>query len=141
MIVAVTVIILRPQRIVLSNAVTGEKYAEYKLPDDGTFSVTFIHSVNKTPVSDIYEVRDGDIYLTGTVYYDFGAGVPTEVRESESLTYGPDGEMIISNMDTMIPRLIYVVGTVSDHVLEIDGTEVSLRDMCGRNSKVLFTVK
>ncbi|MCF0121103.1 MAG: DUF1850 domain-containing protein [Oscillospiraceae bacterium] len=97
--------------------------------------------MNKTPVTDVYEVRGKEIYLVRTIYYGFGAGVPTEIEAGQSLTYGDDGEMIISGMDMAVPHLVYVVGTVSDHVLNISGEDISLREMCGRNSKVLFSVR
>lgn len=131
---------LAPAKLILEDARTGEKYGDFPLREN-TFSVTFIHSVNKSPVSDIYEVRNGQIYVTGTVYYGFGAGVPTELTQYETLTFGDDGEMIISGMELKIPELIYVVGTVSDHILSVNGEEYSLRDMCGRNSAVKFKIE
>ncbi len=147
MVIAVALIILttvfntpNTQTLVLSNSKTGEVYGSYPL-EDATFSVTFVHSVNKSPVSDIYEVKDGIIYMTGTIYYGFGAGVPDELAEGQELTFGENGEMIISNMDLRIDDLVYVVGTVSDHVLKIGDEEIGLRDLCGRNSSVSFKIK
>lgn len=127
-------------QLVLTNNETGEKYATYPLTD-GTFSVTFVHSVNKSPVSDIYEVRDGVIYMTSTVYYGFGAGVPDEIPADQTLTFGDNGEMIITGMDLKIDDLVYVVGTVYDHILEINGEEINLKDLCGRNNPVKFEIK
>ena len=47
---------------------------------DGTqFSVTFIHSVHKSPLTDYYEIHGKDIYVIKTKYFDFGAGVQTEL--------------------------------------------------------------
>jgi len=128
------------QKLELKDTKTGEIYGSFRL-EDNTFSVTFVHSVNKSPVTDIYEVRDGSIFMTGTVYYGFGAGVPTELEGEQTLTYGENGEMIISDMDLKIPNLVYVVGTVSDHVLTINNEEISLRDLCGQNSSVTFVIK
>lgn len=112
-----------------------------KIPinDGEEFSVTFVHSVNQSPVTDVYEIRQGQIYLVRTIYYDFGAGVPTELYGNQTFSFGKNGEMIISDMDTYIPNLIYIVGTVSDHTLSVNGGEkISLRDTCGRNSPVKF---
>lgn len=141
-VVALMIIMLQSMnlhQLVLMDAKTGEYYKSFRLKDN-TFSVTFIHSVNKSPVTDIYDVVHDDIHMTGTIYYGFGAGVPTELQGNEKLSYGPNGEMIISDMDLPIPNLIYVVGTVSDHILEINGEKYSLRDLCGKNSKVLFKI-
>lgn len=47
--------------------------------------------------------------------------------------------MIVSGFDREMPWLSYIVGTVSDHVLTIHGEAVSLRELCGKNSKVEFS--
>ena len=61
--------------------------------------------------------------------------------KGQHFAYGENGEMIISGYDMYIPDLIYVVGTVSDHVLAIGEDEISLRDLCGRNAKVRLAVR
>lgn len=127
--------------LILKDTDTGSEYASYPVEIGSRFSVEFIHSVNKSPVRDIYEVRgDGDIYVIETDYYAFGAGVQTELNPGEVLEYGDDGSMRVENINIRIPELIYVVGTVSDHVLSIDDSDISLRDLCGRNSSVSFSV-
>ena len=144
-IVAAVAVILwilpRGERLVLSDRDNGRVYARYAVSDGDVFSVTFVHSVNKTPVSDVYEVRNGSMVLTGTVYYSFGAGVPDELNEGETLTIREDGAMVVTGMDQDLNGVVYAVGTVSDHVLEIGGEQISLRDLCGRNAKVSFTVR
>ena len=76
-----------------------------------------------------------------TVYYGFGAGVQTELEEGQKLEYGDDGSMIITGFDRKMDDLVYFVGTVSDHILTLeDGEEISLRDLCGRNAMVRFSL-
>ena len=128
--------------LVLSSAKTGEVYARYPVHTSDTFSIGFIHSVNKSPVTDYYEIRPDGIYVVKTVYYGFGAGVQTELEEGQKLEYGDDGSMIITGFDRKIDDLVYYVGTVSDHTLTLeDGKEISLRDLCGRNAKVRFALE
>ncbi len=127
--------------LVLFNADTGNRYAALNISEGDEFSVTFIHSVNKSPVSDVYEIRDGKIFLTGTVYYGFGAGVPTDLEPGQTLDYGDEGEMIISGMDTEMADLSYIVGTVYDHILTLNGEEYNLTQLCGKNSVVAFDYK
>jgi hypothetical protein len=50
------------------------------------------------------------------------------------------GAMVISGIDREIPKFLIFVGTVSDHILTIDGKEISLRNLCGRNAKVVFEI-
>lgn len=146
LIVAAAVLILAgsgPEfELTLSNAETGQVYGSFPVDEGDVFSVEFIHSVNQSPVIDHYEIREGgDIYVTETHYFAFGAGVQTELNPGEYLEYGEDGSMQVKNINKHIPSLIYVVGTVSDHVMKIDGQEISLRELCGRNNKVLFTTR
>ncbi len=147
LIVAAAVLIILASKksayLTLTNAATGAVFETYPVQTGDRFAVEFIHSVNKSPVCDIYEVRgDGDIYVVETVYYAFGAGVQTELNPGETLEYGDDGSMHIKNIDRRIPQLIYVVGTVSDHILTLPGStdEISLRELCGKNTSVLFEI-
>lgn len=128
--------------LVLSSAKTGEIYARYPVRISDTFSVGFIHSVNKSPVTDFYEIRKDGIYVVKTVYYGFGAGVQTQLEEGQTLEYGDDGSMIITGFEKKMDDLIYFVGTVSDHTLTLEsGEEISLRDLCGRNAMVRFSLE
>ena len=111
--------------LVLRNGDTNAEYARFRVKEGDEFSVMFIHSVNKYPLTDVYEIRDHKIYVIRTIYNNFGAGVQTE--------------MVVSGFDKEMPYLSYIVGTVSDHTLTLHGKEISLRDLCGRNSKVEFS--
>ena len=134
----VIISISKDKKLVLKDLDTGKIYAKYQLVEGDTFSITFVHSVNKSPVTEVYQIKDGRIYLEQCLYYAFGAGVATTLEGEQTLSYGENGEMIISNINTVMTDLIYVVGTVSDHVLEFQNTEISLRELCGQNSSVSF---
>ena len=129
------------ETLTITDVDSGKEYAALTLPANREFSITFIHSVNKSPVTDVYIAKDDEIYLDRTLYYGFGAGVPTTISEGQHFAYGENGEKNISGYDMYIPDLIYVVGTVSDHVLAIGEDEISLRDLCGRNAKVRLAVR
>lgn len=126
-----------PPLLLLRDAESGRVFASYELHKEH-FGVSFIHSVNKTKVLEIYGVEGDEIYLEACIYYSFGAGVAEELPEGWELELGESGEMIISNIHKRIDRLSYVIGTVSDHILEIEGKERSLRELCGRNAKLIF---
>ena len=125
--------------LVLSDKESGQVYATYPVENGDTYAVEFVHSVNKSPVRDVYEIRAGEIWNTQCIYYGFGAGVEEELGEGETLSYGENGEMIISNISKKMDNLVIVVGTISDHTLYLGDETISLRDLCGRSSKVLFT--
>ena len=111
------------------------------LKDGDSFSVTFRHSVNKSDVTEIYQRRGKEIWLTGCVYYGFGAGVAEELDPSWTLEMGDHGEMILGNIEMKMNDLTYIVGTVYDHILEINGEKIILNELCGKNAKVHFSIK
>ena len=117
---------------------SGKIYAQYESEEGATFSVSFIHSVNKSAVEEGYYIKGTDIYLDTCLYSAFGAGVATEIEEGQTLSYTDDGKMFISGFNREMDNLSYIVGTVSDHILKINDMEISLRDLCGRNSVVKF---
>ena len=131
-------IFFRPEYLELSDSETGKVYRRFAVRDGSEFSVTFVHSVNKSPVTDVFVIRDGRIYADRTIYSSFGAGVQTTLEGEEKLTYDDKGNMIVSGFDTVFPEVKYIVGTVYDHVLEINGEKISLTELCGRNAHVRF---
>ena len=135
------VFLLREPKLVLSNDESGKVYARLPLKDGDSFSVTFRHSVNKSDVTEIYQRRGREIWLTGCVYYGFGAGVAEVLEPGWTLENGDNGEMIIGNIGMKMNDLTYIVGTVYDHILEINGERIVLNDLCGKNAKVHFSIK
>ena len=131
--------------LTLRNRDTGEVYDRYRMNEGDRFSVTFIHSVNKYPLTDTYEIENRSIYVEETTYCSFGAGVQTELNPGETLgkvyVDRPDYHgwaMVIGNIHQDRTNVVYIVGTVYDHVLSVNGDEVSLHDLCGRNAPVRF---
>ena len=131
----------RGVKLVIADQETERIYKEFPVEDGDEFSVEFIHSVNKSPVRDIFVIRDEKIYADRTVYSAFGAGVQTEIEEGQTLEYDEEGNMIVSGFDIEFPKVKYIVGTVSDHVLEIRGESISLTALCGRNAHVYFELR
>jgi len=124
--------------LILKNGDTGKVIMTFPVKEKDEFSITFVHSVNKSPVTDVYQIQNGKIYVVRTVYYAFGAGVQTEIEEGQKLEYGQDGSMTVSGFNRPMDNLSYIVGTVSDHTLQIGGEIFSLRELCGRNTTVKF---
>ena len=137
---AVIFIQLRADYLVLYNADTGERYLTEKAEQGFEFSVEFIHSVNKTPVKDTYRIDEGKIRAYSTTYRSFGAGVQTQLEEGQKMTVDKDGNMIITGFDITYDPLRYIVSAAYDHVLFIGDRQISLRETCGKNTRVVFEV-
>ena len=127
--------------LVLCYSDTDEIIESFEVDEGSEFSVEFIHSVNQSPVKDVFRIENGQIVADRTIYSAFGAGVQTEIEDGQTLEFDEDGNMVVSGFDIVFPRVDYLVGTVSDHILEIQGESISLRDLCGRNAHVYFEVR
>ena len=137
---AVSLKALSADYLTLYDSDTGKKHITVKAEEGMMFSVEFIHSVNQTPVRDTYVIENGEICAYSTLYRSFGAGVQTALEGEQKMTYDDEGNMIITGFDITYDPLRYVVGTVSDHILTLDDEEISLRDTCGRNARVVFEI-
>lgn len=127
-------------KLVICDKDSGKIYAEYDISAGDEFSVSFIHSVNLTEVTDLYYVDGDAIVCDGCTYSSFGAGMPTEWEESWQISYD-DNKINISGLNIKQKEFTYIVGTVYDHVLHINGTDVVLNDMCGKNAEITLKVK
>ncbi|EMR07744.1 hypothetical protein C772_00072 [Bhargavaea cecembensis DSE10] len=74
--IAVVMLLLSLSIRVSAIRVTTDGWQE-DIPAD-RFEVGWIHSVEKEPWFETYEVRDGKLYLTETRFKTFGAGVPSD---------------------------------------------------------------
>lgn len=126
--------------VVMTNAETDEVYFQQPLEADGVFSVSYIHSVNKSNVEEYYRMEDEKLYLFRARYRAFGAGVATELEEGQTLSY-EDGYMIIENIHYQIPDLVYRVGTVSDPLIHIGTQTWHMKDLAPSLTSVRFTIQ
>jgi hypothetical protein len=72
-----------------------------------------------------------------TLFYNFGAGMQTDLQEGQQLTRQGDA-LVISGFTQSFNELNFIVGTVSDHIFFFGDEKISLRDLCGRNAHITF---
>ncbi|MDR0376631.1 MAG: DUF1850 domain-containing protein [Spirochaetaceae bacterium] len=139
--------------LAVRDAETGRLYGKWPLGEIPTgeaaedaprFSVEFIHSVNNSPVRETFVVgRGGGITVLEARFYSFGAGMPSAPGEAGSVL-SRDGDALVARgfagENAERRELNYIVGTVSDHLLYINGETVSLRALCGRNAHIKIQV-
>lgn len=115
----------------------------YPIDENDHFSIEFIHSVNKSPVVEYYKIdKKGNLYVYKTIYYNYGAGVPTDIEGDETISYGEDGSMIIDNINRKINNLTYYLSDISDHVLKInDSDPISLWGIFGQNETIHIDIR
>ena len=114
---------------------SGKVYGKWPLDETGEFAVEFIHSVHQSPVRETFKTEGKMIKPMAVRFYSFGAGMQSDLEEGWKLDRDGDA-MVISGFSASFKELNYIVGTVSDHILYINGGVYSLRDLCGRNAHI-----
>lgn len=124
------------QYLYVSDMRTNDYLKAWRLKDGDTFTVKYTHSVQLTPVWEVYEIRDGGIFLTETVFQSFGAGLPSTSPYDFEIT---DQGFRLYNIDMKITDLIYRVGAVrANHSLIINGKEYPFFDFAEPGEGIKF---
>ena len=124
----------------LRDDTTGKMVFSGHIAEDGIFSVSYLHSVNKSEVEEYYRCSDNQILLDSVRYATFGAGMATEVEPPQTLEM-IDGVMWIKNFDRPIGRLSYNVGVVCNNTLHFNGADIRLDKLAKPRSSVTFSLK
>ena len=129
----------KTQHLLLINERTGKLLYEVEAIDGTEFSIVYIHSVNKSPVTEYYQVIDGQIYLIALRYASFGAGMPTELTEGLVMSRENDS-ILITGYDRHIPYLCYVISRIDGHSLDIGGVSTALNTLDKPGEQILFVI-
>ena len=89
------------------------------------FIISYTHSVNRGRVRDYYIIKSKYIILSKTRFISYGAGIPEpekrqKFRETEDY-------IEISDINRKIDNLYLFVGTIANHIIEIDGEKIELK--------------
>ena len=125
--------------LTIVNTDSGKVYDRKLIELNGEFSIEFIHSVNQSPVCETFRIEGNEIKPASVRFYSFGAGMQTELEEGLRMNRDDDA-FIITGFNSSFTELNYIVGTVSDHILYVNGERISLRDLCGRNAHITLRI-
>ena len=130
----------------IKDSASGRIYGQWPLQEAGEFAIEFIHSVNLSPVRETFINEEKMIRLFSVHFSSFGAGMQTELEEGLVLKRdeetGQTGfAYIITGFSASFRELYYIVGTVSDHLLFLNGETVSLRELCGKNAQITIRIR
>ncbi|MCP4718404.1 MAG: DUF1850 domain-containing protein [Desulfobacteraceae bacterium] len=92
--------------LVITQFPEGRELARWELGRKKGFSLSFIHSVSKTLVVDVYEVRINSIVQTREYFRTHGAGLPSNFDEPHGLSWEKNGDNFILHMERPIPKLV-----------------------------------
>ncbi|MFD2741552.1 DUF1850 domain-containing protein [Sulfitobacter aestuarii] len=118
----------------------GESIARYALTDDNSFSLGFIHSVSRTPVRDLYVLRDGAILQTGEIFEAHGAGLPSLGNDLDATGFRHEEGRFILDLDRQIGEMIVRIQREFKNTLYI-GSEIIPLAPLGRSALLISGCK
>ncbi|WP_202935050.1 DUF1850 domain-containing protein [Halorussus amylolyticus] len=85
----------RDRLLVVADAETGDRLLAVPVSGGTTVALDYTHSVEKTPVRDVYEVNDTELEMVRMEFESFGAGLPSRadvnVTENGTFVFDPEG--------------------------------------------------
>lgn len=105
--------------LVVADADSGERLFEVPVDQGDEVTIAYTHSVEKTPIRDVYVVDGSSLRADRSVFHSFGAGLPTEGVERTEEGYVVEGSEIHD-------RLRVTPGTIAGHELVVDDDRYDL---------------
>lgn len=97
-IIGILFYIYRPTQLIVADMNTEEVLFSKKVEQGERFEITYIHSVERSPVKEIFEVRGQDIYTMESHTESFGAGMPYTGEKIEM----KDGKFVIKDINRKV---------------------------------------
>ncbi len=124
--------------LVIEDTESGEIVWQKKLNNDMKFAIKYLHSVERTPVWEYFKVEDGEIFLTGTRYQSYGAGLPFLKKHNYVVK---DDYFIISGIDDKLNNIPLRVSDYAKHRFIYNNTEYRLYKLLKPQSLALIKVE
>ena len=105
------------------------------------FEVTFIHSLNKSPVTDHIEYDGNELIVRKSVFKTFGGGIPVPSDGIGTELIKTDSGYELIGIDKRMPGFTVITQVYPDHRIAMGGREASLLSLAGSGAAVEISVK
>ena len=113
-------------QMVISSFPENSILLEIPLEAGNQFSLSFIHSVSKTRVTDVYEIRRKEIIQTQELFSAHGAGLPSSPDEPYGIKWEKQGSQFVLYMERPIPKLVVRTDKNYENRLHVSGQTINL---------------
>ncbi|WP_236784662.1 DUF1850 domain-containing protein [Alteribacter salitolerans] len=105
--------------LVISDQENDQIFVEEQITEGQQITLSWIHSVEKTPWSEIYDVTEkGQLVLTETEFESFGAGVDF----SGGTMTVEDGKVVVKDIDQPVESITWIHSQNAEHTVRIGET-------------------
>ncbi len=102
--------------LVVSNQRTGQTYLQIPADEVSRVELSWVHSVEKTPWRENYELSSSGMQLTDVYLKSYGAGAPADIGGTTTLE---DGEIHISGLQKELDQVTWVHSHDANHQLTV----------------------
>ncbi|MGD9824310.1 DUF1850 domain-containing protein [Desulfobacter sp.] len=113
-------------QLVVATFPGNEVLMQVPLGTETQFSLSFIHSVSKTRVIDVYEIRGKEIIQTREYFSAHGAGLPSSPDEPDGIRWGKQGSQFVLYMARPMPKLVVRTDKNYENRLKVPGLTINL---------------
>lgn len=113
-------------QIVVSNQESGEVYYTMPATDGTKIELSWIHSIEKEPWIEIYEIDEGKLFLQEIILEGYGAGVPSDPG---GVTTIENGVIHTRDIHRELPELRWVHSHNTSHTLVVGDHTISTDDI------------
>lgn len=109
--------------LVVEDVDTGERYVAEPVETGSTVELRYVHSVEKTPVTDVYRVDGETLVNTRMEFESYGWGLPAQVNVTNvngTFVYDPPEPI------TTLESLSVSPGRIANHTLVVDDRQIDL---------------
>jgi len=140
--IAATVIIMPLfNRFTVSDGKTGEIVFIESTSKIKEFHISFLHSVNRTPVNEYYRISNNKFIVYKTTFFSYGAGMPEYDASGAQKLKVEDGVVSIDNINRALEDFTVMVGTYADHCLNYGGKSIRLSELIEPQKPAKFRVQ
>lgn len=130
------------EQFTISNGKTDKIVFYESIDNYKEFYISFIHSVNRTPVNEYYRIENDKFFVYKTTFYSFGAGMPDGSENSNSdMKFNDNGLVEIDNIDRELREFTYMVGTYAGHTLHTKNKSFKLEKYVEPQEPALFKIR
>ena len=119
----------------------GKRLFAWPVRAGDEFELTFTHSLNLSPITDVIEWTGSDLSVVKSVFKAFGAGVPVPADGIGTNIVHTGEHYELVGIEAHMQSLTILVQTVPNHHIAFRGRGASLLSLAGAGKSVTIAVK
>ncbi len=139
-VVLIALVLLWPGECLVAEC-EGKRLFAWSIRTGEEFELTFTHSLNLSPITDVIEWTGSDLSVVKSVFKAFGAGVPVPADGIGTDIIYIDGHYELVGIDQHMQSVTILVQTVPNHQIAFRERKAYLLSLAGAGKSVTIAVR